>query len=248
MTRLQDRVAVVTGGAAGIGRALVDAFLAEGAKVVLVDQAIDQGERVAAELGDNAAFVGGDVGDRAVAEKAIGVAAEKFGPVSVLVTCAQGSVQKPFLEQTLEDLEVSMRSGLQQTWNFLQVAHPHLQQTRGSVITFASGAGLDGMPTQASYAAAKEAIRGLSRTVASEWARDGIRVNTICPVAATEGVQAWAEAFPDAYAKTVAKNPMGRWGDPREDIAPIAVFLASDDSRYMTGQTLMADGGTQKLR
>ncbi|TYL49860.1 SDR family oxidoreductase [Nocardioides sp. BGMRC 2183] len=248
MTRLQDRVAVVTGGAGGIGRALVEAFLAEGATVVLVDQAIEQGERVAAELGDNAAFVGGDVGDRAVAEKAIGVAAEKFGPVSVLVTCAQGSVQKPFLEQSLEDLEVSMRSGLQQTWNFLQVAHPHLQQTRGSVITFASGAGLDGMPTQASYAAAKEAIRGLSRTVASEWARDGIRVNTICPVAATEGVQAWAEAFPDAYAKTVAKNPMGRWGDPREDIAPIAVFLASDDSRYMTGQTLMADGGTQKLR
>ena len=246
--RLQDQVAVVTGGAGGIGRAIVATFVEEGASVVLVDQHAGGAAELVEEYGDRVHAVTGDVGERAVAETAVAEAVERFGSLSVLVACAQGSVQKPFLEQTPADLDVEMRSGLHQTWNFLQVAHPHLKSTRGSVITFASGAGLEGMATQASYAAAKEAIRGLSRTVATEWARDGIRVNTVCPVAETEGVRAWAEAFPKDYARTVAKNPMGRWGDPRTDIAPIVLFLASEDSRYMTGQTLMADGGSIRLR
>ncbi|MDV7268213.1 SDR family oxidoreductase, partial [Rhodococcus oxybenzonivorans] len=107
---------------------------------------------------------------------------------------------------------------------------------------------LDGMPTQTSYAAAKEAIRGVSRVAANEWAADGIRVNVICPFAATEGVLAWQAAFPERAAASVAKVPLQRIGDPETDIAPVAVFLATDDSRYMTGQTLMADGGSIKLR
>ncbi|TIC85059.1 SDR family oxidoreductase [Nocardioides sp. GY 10113] len=248
MGRLQDRVAVVTGGAAGIGRAIVETFADEGARVVLVDRELDGAAGLLEAYGDRVAAVRGDVAERATAEAAVAEAVARFGSLSVLVTCAQGSVQKPFLEQSVDDLEVSLRSGLHQTWHFLQVAHPHLRVAGGSVITFASGAGLDGMPTQSSYAAAKEAIRGLSRTVANEWARDGIRVNTICPIAATEGVQRWAAAFPDDYARSAAKVPMGRWGDPRADVAPIVLFLASDDSRYMTGQTLMADGGSIKLR
>ncbi|WP_031174353.1 SDR family NAD(P)-dependent oxidoreductase, partial [Streptomyces durhamensis] len=82
----------------------------------------------------------------------------------------------------------------------------------------------------------------------NEWAADGIRVNVICPFAATEGVMAWQKAFPERAAESAAKVPLGRIGDPETDIAPIVVFLASEDSKYMTGQTLMADGGIIKLR
>ncbi len=247
MGRLEDKIAIVTGGAGGIGRAVVDAYVAEGARVVVVDRVAEGGERVVAEHGDAVAFLLGDVSQRATAEAAIALAIEQFGPVSVLVTCAQASVQKPFIEQDEADLDLALDTGLRQTFHFLQAAHPSLKQTQGSVITFATAAGIKGMATQSSYAAAKEAVRGLSRVVSTEWAPDQIRVNTVCPVAETEGVIAWKQAFPDAYAATAAANPMGRFGDPRTDVAPVLVFLASDDSKYVTGQTISVDGGGTKI-
>jgi NAD(P)-dependent dehydrogenase (short-subunit alcohol dehydrogenase family) len=247
MGRLQDRIAVITGGAGGIGRAVADAYVAEGARVVIVDRLQEAGDRAVAELGDAVRFVCGDVADRAVAEAAFDEALSAFGTPSILVTCAQGSVQKPFIEQSMADLDVALDSGLRQTFNFLQVAHPHLKATQGSAITFATAAGVKGMATQSTYAAAKEAIRGLSRVVATEWASDQIRVNTVLPVAETEGVTAWKQAFPDAYAATARANPMGRFGDPALDVAPVLVFLASDDSRYVSGQTISVDGGATKI-
>lgn len=130
----------------------------------------------------------------------------------------------------------------------MTAAHPHLLETRGSVVNFASGSGLNGMPIRASDAAAKEAIRGLSRVAAQEWAADGIRVNVVCRSVTTGGVAAWAEAFLGHHAQIVAKNPMCRWGSPEEDIAPVVLFLLSDAARYLSGQTLMADGGATMLR
>ncbi|WP_255578496.1 SDR family NAD(P)-dependent oxidoreductase [Cryobacterium sp. TMT4-31] len=129
----------------------------------------------------------------------------------------------------------------------MRAAYPELKKTTGSVVNFGSGAGLDGQPTQAAYAAAKEAIRGLSRVVSNEWAPDGIRVNVVCPMAMTEGVQAWSQAFPELYQSTLANIPRGRFGDPGTDVAPAVAFLVFDDSSYITGQTLMVDGGTIKL-
>ena len=104
------------------------------------------------------------------------------------------------------------------------------------------------MHLQASYAAAKEAIRGLSRVAANEWAQDSIRVNVVCPKALTEGVEHWKQSRPEAYREAANKVPLGYFSDPQKDIAPVVAFLLSDDSRYMTGQTLMADGGSIKLR
>lgn len=248
MTDWQNRVGVVTGGASGIGRAIVDALVAEGCRVVIVDRDEEAGAAAVAALGDGTRFVGGDVGDPATAESAVATAVEAFGPPSMLVNGAQGSVQRPLLEQTRADFDLALDTGLHATFNFMKAAHPHLLETGGAIVNFASGSGLDGMPTQASYAAAKEAIRGLSRVAANEWALDGIRVNVVCPIAATGGVKAWSENFPEEYARIVAKNPMGRWGSPEDDIAPIVLFLLSDASRYMTGQTVMADGGAIKLR
>ena len=102
--------------------------------------------------------------------------------------------------------------------------------------------------TQASYAAAKEAIRAISRVAANEWARDGVNVNIISPLALTEGVESYIEANPGIEKKLLAGNPMRRFGDPEADIGRVAVFLASEDASYMTGQTLMVDGGSVMLR
>ncbi|PZT73804.1 MULTISPECIES: SDR family NAD(P)-dependent oxidoreductase [unclassified Streptomyces] len=246
---LQGKSAIVTGGASGIGGAITKQFVARGARVVVVDLQQDAGEALARELGDAVAFLRGDVSDRAVADEAVALAAERYGKLDVLVNNASVSRQKPFEEQTDDDWNLAMDTSLYATRNFMLAALPELKKTgNATVINFASGAGLDGQPNQASYAATKEAIRGLSRVVANEWAPHNIRVNVVCPMALTAGVAAWAEARPEQYAESAAKVPLGRFGDPDRDVAPIVAFLASDDAQYMTGQTVMADGGAIKLR
>jgi NAD(P)-dependent dehydrogenase (short-subunit alcohol dehydrogenase family) len=130
----------------------------------------------------------------------------------------------------------------------MQAALPYLKESKGNVINFASGAGLMGQETQAVYAAAKEAIRAVSRVAANEWGRFGINVNIISPLANTPGVEAWAKAQPEYYEAVKSKIPMGRFGDVEEDIGAVAVFLASKESQYITGQTIMVDGGSVMLR
>ncbi|XKK60656.1 SDR family oxidoreductase [Streptomyces sp. ARC32] len=246
---LQGRTAIVTGGASGIGGAITRLFVARGARVVIVDLQEEAGQAIAAELGDAVVFLRGDVGDRKVADTAVATAVDRFGSLDVLVNNASVSRQKPFEEQTDDDWNLAMDTGLYATRNFMLAALSELKKTgNASIVNFGSGAGLNGQPNQASYAAAKEAIRGLSRVAANEWAPHNIRVNVVCPMALTAGVAAWAEARPEQYAQSAASVPLGRFGDPERDVAPIVAFLASDDAQYMTGQTVMADGGAVKLR
>ncbi|MEU3900900.1 SDR family NAD(P)-dependent oxidoreductase [Streptomyces sp. NPDC045251] len=246
---LQGKSAIVTGGASGIGGAVTRLFVARGARVVVVDLQEEAGRAIAEELGDAVVFLKGDVSDRKVAATAVATAVDRFGSLDVLVNNASVSRQKPFEDQTDADWNLAMDTGLYATRNFMLAALPELKKTgNASVVNFGSGAGLNGQPNQASYAAAKEAIRGLSRVAANEWAQHNIRVNVVCPMALTAGVAAWAEARPEQYAQSAASVPLGRFGDPDRDVAPIVGFLASDDARYMTGQTVMADGGAVKLR
>ncbi|MFD5655008.1 SDR family NAD(P)-dependent oxidoreductase [Streptomyces sp. NPDC127039] len=246
---LQGRTAIVTGGASGIGSAVTRIFVERGARVVVVDLQEEAGRRIAAELGDAVVFLCGDVGDRKVADAAVATAVDRFGSLDVLVNNASVSRQKPFEEQTDDDWNLAMDTGLYATRNFMLAALPELKRSgNASVVNFGSGAGLNGQPNQASYAAAKEAIRGLSRVAANEWAPHNIRVNVVCPMALTAGVAQWAEARPEQYAQSAASVPLGRFGDPDRDVAPVVAFLAGDDARYMTGQTVMADGGAVKLR
>ncbi|NEB17993.1 SDR family NAD(P)-dependent oxidoreductase [Streptomyces coelicoflavus] len=246
---LQGRTAIVTGGGSGIGGAVTRLFVARGARVVIVDLNEEAGRGIADELGDAVVFLRGDVGDRKVADTAVATAVDRFGSLDVLVNNASVSRQKPFEEQTDEDWDLAMNTGLYATRNFMLAALPELKKTgNASIVNFGSGAGLNGQPNQASYAAAKEAIRGLSRVAANEWAPHNIRVNVVCPMALTAGVAQWAEARPEQYAQSAASVPLGRFGDPERDVAPIVAFLASDDAQYMTGQTVMADGGAVKLR
>ena len=123
-------------------------------------------------------------------------------------------------------------------------AYPELKMTKGCVINLASGAGLFGRMNQSSYAAAKEGIRGMSRVTATEWGPDGIRVNCLCPLAMTEQLIQWKEEYPESFAGIVKSIPLGRYGDPKDDIGGVAVFLASDLAQYVSGETIVAQGGS----
>jgi len=248
MENLKGKVIIVTGGAAGIGGAITTELTRRGASVVAVDLNEDAGKEKAASNPQQIAFLNGDISKEWVAKEAVALAISKFGKLTNLVNNAHASRQKPLMDLTEEDWALSMGTGLKGTLNFMKAAYPELKKSKGSIVNFGSGAGLLGQPNQASYAAAKEAIRGLSRVAANEWAKDGIRVNIVCPLAMTEGVKQWKQKFPEQYEEVIGKNPMGRFGDPQKDVAPIVAFLLSDDSQYMTGQTLMADGGDIMLR
>jgi NAD(P)-dependent dehydrogenase (short-subunit alcohol dehydrogenase family) len=148
---------------------------------------------------------------------------------------------------TDEQIAMTLESGLHATIYFMQAAFPYLKINGGSVINFGSLEGVVGGKGFAIYAATKEAVRGLSRSAAREWGEHGIRVNIINPAALTPASITYLEAHPEE-AKAYLKNlPLGRLGDPVRDIGPVAVFLASDDSHYITGQTLNADGGQLML-
>ena len=148
------------------------------------------------------------------------------------------------MEHTREDLDLAIHSGLYAAFFYMRECHPYLKESRGSVINFASGAGLFGKLGQSSYAAAKEGIRGLSRVAAAEWGPDGIRVNVICPLAMTESLQEWKEHFPELFEKTIQGIPLGHFADPKDDIGRVAVFLASEDAQYVTGETITLQGGS----
>ncbi|NLU83738.1 SDR family oxidoreductase [Rhodococcus sp. HNM0569] len=246
--RLDGKVAVVTGGAGGIGRGIVRAFVKEGARVLVVDINDEAGRALEAEFDGEARYLGIDISKHENASRIRDAANEAFGPVSVLVNNAHASRQAPLIEVTQEMLDLSFGTGFYPTLWLMQACYEQLKETNGSVINFASGAGIDGLPTQGSYAAAKEAIRAISRVAANEWATDGINVNAISPLALTEGIQAYIAANPEVEEPMLSKTPMHRLGDPEHDIGRVAVFLASDDASYMTGQTLMVDGGSIKLR
>lgn len=246
--RLSGKTAIVTGGAGGIGRGITRAFVKEGASVLAVDINDDAGTALVDELGNSVRFLNADIAVEANAETIVATAVEAFGGVNVLVNNAHASRQAPLLETTQDMLDLSFNTGFYPTFWLMKAAHAHLTKVDGSVINFASGAGISGQPTQGSYAAAKEAIRAISRVAAHEWARDGINVNVISPLALTEGVENYIEANPGIEKKLLAGTPMRRFGDPESDIGRVAVFLASDDASYMTGQTMMVDGGSVMLR
>ena len=167
-----------------------------------------------------------------------------FGGIDVLINNAQASASGVTLEKhTLEQFNLAMYSGLYAVYHYMQACYPYLKESKGSVINFASGAGLFGNYGQCSYAAAKEGIRGLSRVAATEWGADGINVNVICPIAWTAQLENFQKAYPEAFKVNVHMPPMGYFGNPELDIGRACVALASPDFKYMSGETLTLEGG-----
>ena len=242
---LQGLTAIVTGSGQGLGFAMASAFADQGARLVLVELREKRLATAADALrgkGAEIVAIAGDVRERQVADNAVAQALESFGRLDILVNCAQWlSRPIPFIEQDAEHFAAMVDSGLYGTVNFMQAAYPALRGRGGSVINMASGAGTGGNVGQAAYGATKEAVRGLTRTVAKEWGADGIRVNIICPAAMSPSLIGWFKDKPDELAATLKLNALGRFAEGT-DIGSLAVFLASPDC-FLTGQTLHIDGG-----
>ena len=169
---------------------------------------------------------------------------DTFGHIDVLINNAQASASGvPLAEHTTEQFNLAMYSGLYAAFYYMKACYPYLKESNGSVINFASGAGLFGNFGQCAYAAAKEGIRGLTRVAATEWAKDGINVNIICPLAWTSQLEQFKNAYPDAFDKNVHTPPAGHFGDAELEIGRVCVQLASPDFKYMTGETLTLEGG-----
>ena len=249
MKRLQDNVTIITGGGKGIGYGLAEAFAEAGSNLVITGRTesrlLAAKERLEAQYGVEVLPIVADGADEEAIKSVVTQAVEKFGKINTLVNNAQVSKSGlPLVEHTREDFDLAIHSGLYAAFFYMRECYPYLKEAQGSVINFASGAGLFGKLGQSSYAAAKEGIRGLSRVAAAEWGPDGIRVNVICPLAMTESLQEWKEHFPELFEKTIQGIPLGRFAAPKDDIGRVAVFLASEDAHYVTGETITLQGGS----
>ncbi len=250
MGRLQDRVAIVTGAGDGIGRGIARAFAREGATVVVAELQSEAGAAVARELIEQfeveALAITTDVADEAAVRATVAEAIDRWGAVDILVNNAWGGGSLGRLEyKTNEQLDHGLRVGFYGPLWAMQAAMPIMRaKGRGNIINLCSLNGVNAHIGTAEYNCAKEALRTLTRTAAREWAPYGIVANAICPGAKTAASRAVFAANPELELMADAANPMGRLGDPETDIAPVAVFLASDDTRYLTGNTLYVDGGS----
>jgi len=254
--RLEGKVAIVTGAGQGVGKGIALAFAKEGAKVVVADINSETAQATAGEIrssGQKALAVTCDVGIEEQVKEMVDKAAAEFGPIDILVNNAQswtgrsayhlGSPIESFPE---EWWDLAFQSGVKGTWYCCKAVFPHMQNRGGKIINFASYMGVVGWEGSVDYNANKEAIRGFSRTAAREWGKYKINVNVICPAAITPSMIAFGMASPEKIeemSKAIDQIPLKRVGDPEKDIGPVAVFLACEDSDFVTGQTIMVDGG-----
>jgi NAD(P)-dependent dehydrogenase (short-subunit alcohol dehydrogenase family) len=245
---MEHRVAVVTGAGQGIGLGIARRFGAEGCAVVVAEISEETGTeavRQLDEIGAPALFVRTDVSVRSEVEAAIDTAIDRFGQLDVIVNNAFAIGEMGRLEtKPAGDFELTLGVCFYGTLWGMQAAFPHMRaQGRGRIINLVSLAGVNAHPYEADYNAGKEAVRSVTRTGAREWAQYGIIVNAIAPFAASPAFQQFAADAPEAAGQVVANVPMGRMGHPELDIGGVAVFLASDDARFVTGNVIYADGG-----
>jgi NAD(P)-dependent dehydrogenase (short-subunit alcohol dehydrogenase family) len=243
---LEGQVAIVTGAGRGVGRGVALAVAAEGAKVMVLGRTLAKCEAVAAEIegrGGEAVADRCDVEHRDQAEASVTRTVERWGRIDLLVNNAVSMTYGSLRRLTEADMETMWQSGPMACFRFMQLCVPYLRESKGS------GSSILPAPAMGGYAMTKEAIRVLSRVGALEWGRSGVRVNSICPLAETPGWESFNETAPSGVGDAVvASVPLGRLGDPEADIGRAVVYLASAAGGYVTGTTLMVDGGFNYLR
>lgn len=258
---MKSKTVIITGGGyaalsdgrcGSIGYGIATAFAKEGANLVITGRNAEKLKKAKEELEKQygikvltaVADINNGADNIAVAEDVIKQTIDEFGGVQVLINNAQASASGVTLaEHTMEQFDLAVYSGLYATFCYMRACYPYLAESKGSVINFASGAGLFGNYGQCAYAAAKEGIRGLSRVAATEWGRDGINVNVVCPLAWTAQLEQFEKAYPEAFKANVKMPPMGHYADSETEIGRVCVQLASPDFKYMSGETITLEGG-----
>jgi len=255
MTRLEGRVAIVTGAGQGLGLGIAAALADAGASVALLGRTPKKVDDAAAELtanGHDVISIGCDVADRDAVDSAVAETKARFGRIDILVNNAQGGTlgtSTPTVELTDDEVLEFFRTGPLGSLHLMQAAFPSLRDSpHAVVVNFGSGIGVRGAEQMAAYAMAKEAIGGLTKSTAIEWGKHGIRVNLVCPAAWSPGAEAYRDEDPARFEQVVRRIPLRRFGDPYDDIGRAVVALVGDDLHYLTGATLMLDGGQVLLR
>jgi len=246
-------VVLVTGASGGVGRGIAVACGAAGWSVWVAARRTEEGEQVAREVteaGGAGHFVPCDVGDGDSVAAAVARVVEVEGRLTGVVhNATSGRSPHPVvpadvpLAELFDHVVVSLRGAY---W-LVHHAHPHLVASRGSVLLLTSEAGFRGTMRLAPYASVKAAVRGLARSWAREWGRDGVRVNCVAPLAHSPAVAVAMAADPTMADRVLGDHPMGYLGDPVEDVGPVVRFLLSDEARYVSGVTVMVDGGNAPI-
>ena len=261
MGHLTGKTAIITGGGrtvladgrcGSIGYGIATAYAKEGCNLVLTgrdeQKLLDAKEELERLYGIEvlaiAANIKSGVDNEAIVDDVIKQTVDKFGRIDVLINNAQASeAGVPLAVHTTDQFDLAIYSGLYAAFYYMKACYPHLVETQGTVINFASSAAMSGGLGQAANGAAKEGIRALSRVAATEWAEDGINVNSICPLAWTVQLEKYSKAYPESFKKNWPTPPMKRFGDPELEIGRVCVQLASPDFKYMSGETVTLEGG-----
>src|SRR6266850_542650 len=247
--RFENKVAVVTGGAAGIGAAIVRRFLSEGARVLVGDRDELHGAALCAELGPDAVFHAVDVADAASFARAIEQTVALWGRLDILVNNAAIALPVATVQDTtLDEFEQLVAVNLRSVFLGCKLAYPHLKSSRGCVLNLSSMAGITGQERHAIYGATKGAINALTKCVAVDWGSEGIRINAVCPAGVrTQALREWMDAQPDAegiekYLRQI--HALGYCPEP-DEVASVAAFLCSDDASFITGCIMPVSGGSE---
>jgi meso-butanediol dehydrogenase/(S,S)-butanediol dehydrogenase/diacetyl reductase len=245
MNGLSGRVLLVTGGGSGIGRASAERWVEEGGFVLLADRNEDSMKAIVSRLGDRASCIACDVTDEGDVRSAVAATVDRFGRLDALATSAGANLEidrVPVEELEFDSFQQVVNINLNGTFLAIKHAMPHLMDSKGSIVTVSSTAGIRGHGQGWGYTASKGGVVALTRMLANEYGSQGIRVNCVCPGAtSSEGMGSF---FKEAAGAAMVSPliPLGRPGTP-EEVASVVVHLLSSDADYVTGQIVAVDGG-----